>query len=204
MPRTASTFRLNAKNFFLTYPRCGESKEDLVAHLKLVFNGRWSYILVAREVHEDGGLHLHAVISCDRRVDISDTKRLDFGSFHGNYQSARSLHDTTAYVKKDGDFVEEGTPPKIKRSFEELVASTTEQDFWKLAASSFARDFVLNHERLEYFANKRFRESAIPKYEPSFTTFATIPAGVQNWQDQRLLVHCSLTFTLYNVCLHPL
>lgn len=44
-----------------------------------------------------------------------------------------------------------------------------------------ARDYVLNHERLEYFGRKHFAEIKTP-YVPLFTDFV-LPLAVKNWID---------------------
>lgn len=181
-----SNFRLNSRNFFLTYPQCGEDKSTLLTFLKSIFK-HWTYICVSREVHQDGGLHLHALICCSKKTDIRGP-RLDFQGFHGNYQAARDVNATATYIKKDGDYQEEGSPPQKKRSYSELTECQTESEYWELAANGFARDFVLNHDKLEYFANKRFRTSHVPTYESPFDTPATLPVTVQQWADQRLEV----------------
>jgi len=47
-------------------------------------------------------------------------------------------------------------------------------------AEHHPRDFVINHERLEYFANKRFKKSHAD-YVPNYTVFANLPGELEDW-----------------------
>lgn len=181
-------FRLSTKNFFLTYPSLSREQDDkdgLLSFLSENFEQfEPSYICVARELHEDGTPHLHAVVVCTRRRDIRNAHILDFRGKHGNYKQCRDLSASVTYIQKDGDFVEEGERPsgRTKRSYSSLVACTTAEQFWELASTEFSRDYIINHERLEYVANKLFKPS-LPEYTPSFT-FSSIPPIVDQWLQQ--------------------
>lgn len=91
-------FRLTGKNFFLTYPQCSIEKEDAASSLqhKLALD----YLLVAREYHEDGSPHLHALITAKKKTDIKNANFFDLGANHGNYQTARNTDDVRAYIQK--------------------------------------------------------------------------------------------------------
>jgi len=93
----------NGKRFFLTYARCDAEPTAL----KLFLEARAScrYVLVAREKHEDGALHLHACVEfCD--VQRHAVGWLDYEGKHPNKQDPRKWDACKTYVKKDGDFVE--------------------------------------------------------------------------------------------------
>ena len=51
--------------FFLTYPNCGVSKEDLMEHLKSL--GEVDKACVCQELHKDGTPHLHAFVKYQDR-----------------------------------------------------------------------------------------------------------------------------------------
>ena len=100
-------FRVAAKGWFLTYPKCSLTKEEALEALKGKRKGL-KQVLVAREVHQDGTPHLHAYLYYDRTFDCTNERFFDLGSFHPNVQSAKSLRAVQAYIKKDGDYVQEG------------------------------------------------------------------------------------------------
>ncbi len=53
-------FRCHSKTFLLTYSRCDVTKESMFEHLLGLIGNRFEYLVVAHELHEDGGDHLHA------------------------------------------------------------------------------------------------------------------------------------------------
>lgn len=110
------SFRLQAKNVFLTYSQAAtiETKESLLDFLKTRGNGI-TYCLVSRELHEDGNAHYHALISYAKRRDFRNPRYFDFNGIHPNMQSAASERATMEYIKKDGDIIETGNPPAGKQ-----------------------------------------------------------------------------------------
>lgn len=113
MPKDGVTkpkFRIQAKNLFLTYPKCGEPKGDLLDHLK-TFGPDVGYGVVARELHEDGSYHLHALVCFRTKYSTRDQRSFDWRGHHPNVQPARVVLDVANYVRKDKDFIEYGTLP---------------------------------------------------------------------------------------------
>jgi len=113
-------FRLNAKNFFLTYPQCPAAKDTLLAFLSGLRPS--TYVLVSSEQHADGTPHLHALLCLVDKYNCRNERFFDFESegrtFHPNLQAVRNLNDVRTYVLKDGNFVEQGEyvdPGKRKR-----------------------------------------------------------------------------------------
>jgi hypothetical protein len=104
--KPASRFRLQAKGWFLTYPKCTMSKEDALASLKA--KKTYDQIVVSRELHLDGTPHLHVYIKYATKFDLTNERFFDLGSFHPNIQVAKSLKAVLEYIKKDGDYIEEG------------------------------------------------------------------------------------------------
>ena len=94
----------NGKRFFLTYPRCEHTKEELLAFLSE--KAEVSHYTICRELHEDGTPHLHAC------VEFLDVQRhpvawLDFDGKHPNKQDPRKWVACVKYCKKGGDFIED-------------------------------------------------------------------------------------------------
>lgn len=98
--------RIQAKGWFLTYPRCSVSKEELMSFLKEM--PRYDSCVVCQEKHEDGEFHLHAFMKFTTKVYWSPIK-FDFTSngitYHGNYQVAKSFRAVERYIQKDGNFI---------------------------------------------------------------------------------------------------
>lgn len=100
---SGSKFRLNGHGFFLTYPQCAETKEDLLDFLLKLGADK---VVVAREKHESGEPHLHAYLKFEKKKDIRKPTYFDFKGYHGNYQTAKCPAAVIKYVKKDEDFLE--------------------------------------------------------------------------------------------------
>lgn len=125
--RKENSFRLNAKNLFLTWPKndadAGVVTNNLLEHFGA---DNVSYLCVSTEDHEDGTPHLHALVCLKNKVDIKNAATLDEigGGKHGNYQSAKNVRNVLEYVKKGGNFVEHGTcPVKANETKCRMIAS---------------------------------------------------------------------------------
>lgn len=111
------SFRVQSKEFSLTYPKCTVIKEDLLNHLKQERNS--IYVCVAKELHEDGQPHLHAHIIYNKRKDIKNAKYFDIQGFHCNIQATENSEAWNKYVKEDGDFIEHGEREVIFNLYEQ-------------------------------------------------------------------------------------
>lgn len=113
-------FRIQAKNFSITCPQCPLSKEDLLKHFKTLSP---VYVIVCEEKHEDGSPHLHAFIQFGRRKNVKDCKYFDFGGYHFNVQATKNVQDWIDYVKKEGQWIEDGILPSPKKKVEHDLQS---------------------------------------------------------------------------------
>lgn len=124
-------FQLNSKKICLTYPRCDVSADYAKSYLKSRLSDySVAYICVSREKHADGGYHLHAAIRTTTAIRTRSSSYFDMEgdgngnrSFHPNVQSARRFCDWIKYVKKDGQFLEEGSETEIKPDSDRLDPS---------------------------------------------------------------------------------
>jgi len=116
----------DGKRFFLTYPTCTRTPQELVAYLQGKAPVR-SY-LVARELHQDGQPHLHACVEFKthqrKAVDWLD----DFG-VHPNKQDPRKWAACKQYCKKDGDFLE-GPEDEPEDNLQETLAQMDTEEQW--------------------------------------------------------------------------
>ena len=76
------SFRFNAKTVFLTYAQCALPKEEVLERVAERFPIQ-DYI-VAREKHQDGGLHLHCYFRFVKKVDSRDPRVFDVLDCHPN------------------------------------------------------------------------------------------------------------------------
>lgn len=98
-------FRLAAKQFALTYPRCAVERARVDEELKTRFHP--SELASAREEHKDGGHHLHVFIAFLKRHDVRSSRHFDVAfdgqTYHPNVQRVRSRAAWLEYISKGAD-----------------------------------------------------------------------------------------------------
>lgn len=97
-------FRVSAKCFSLTYPRCNLSTADAIDKL-VESHGDAQYIAVSKETHEDGGYHLHAMILFENKKNIKNQKFFDIDNYHPNIQATRNIEKWVEYIQKEGTWL---------------------------------------------------------------------------------------------------
>lgn len=97
------SFRINAKNLFLTYPKCDATREDMRDHLYKLLDADYGVVkyIVAKEKHQDGTDHLHCFVELNKKLNVQNASYFDYNGHHGNYQSSRSPFATAKYCIKD-------------------------------------------------------------------------------------------------------
>ena len=101
-------FNLNSVKYFLTYPQCQTTKEEFIANLEQYFPDQVKQAAVARELHQDGNPHLHAIVIWNAKKHLRNAATLDVltkchdhpDGKHGKYESCRSLHLSAVYLLK--------------------------------------------------------------------------------------------------------
>lgn len=101
-------FRFQGKTAFLTYAQAEriEGKQTLFEFLQGC--GQPTKIIVAQELHQDGGVHYHAVLYWPTKRDIRDVRYFDFMGHHPNLAIVQDRKAVLRYVTKDGDFTNVG------------------------------------------------------------------------------------------------
>lgn len=101
-------FRINARSVFLTYPQCPLSKEELLTFL-CTLKYEAQYVIVCMEKHKDGTPHLHALINFQKKIDLQNQRFFDINGYHPNIQTTKNINASITYIKKCGDYIEEGS-----------------------------------------------------------------------------------------------
>lgn len=114
-PLIHATFYVDSKSWFLTWPHCGLTKEEVQSIL--LSKGRAiKGMVIAREEHLPvtptdeywEPFHIHAYILLEKRFCCRNSNFWDLDGHHGHYESAKSLTAVVRYIKKDGDILEYG------------------------------------------------------------------------------------------------
>jgi len=72
-----SSFRIESKNIFLTYPQCQTSLSMFQKKINEFFGDNLERGVISQETHKDLGLHLHAAVCLKERVRSRDQKVFD-------------------------------------------------------------------------------------------------------------------------------
>lgn len=179
-----AAFRFTAKNIFLTYPRCDVAPPVFVEWIKSQFPTA-QYWTVAQERHEDGGLHLHAVISFSRKYNSRVSTRFDFEGHHPNIQPVRVLRDVIAYISKDPIQLVTTHPQlgETRRTYGDIVANSTSTSEAEQAIKLwYPRDWLLFGDRIRTALNLHFRPQEEIYSTPTGLQFVPkLPFGLENW-----------------------
>lgn len=104
-----------SRNTFVTIPKSYQDFDELHNTLNKM-SKNISYILTAKEDHKDGTPHYHINIASSNALEYKSILKHILkvnGNIGGsiNIQNVKNSQATVTYIKKHGDFKEEGTPP---------------------------------------------------------------------------------------------
>lgn len=165
-----ANFRLQAKQFFLTFPQNDTAKETALARIHASFPATL-WIMIAQEKHQDGENHLHIGICFKERLRTRKSDYFDcIGEKHGNYQAMKSAKGTLAYLRKsDPSPLIYGDLPvdKEKHSKGDTVASMVLQGLSQVEICDAQPGyFLINKRKIEELAEwtkvKKMKESITP------------------------------------------
>jgi len=211
------SFRISAKQFFITYPRCDLDVEDVLARLNQLATmkerdiGRY---VMATEKHQDEGKHIHVYLKSSRKLNVRNEyyfdlkKRNGRGAFHPNIQSCRSPSKVMKYCMKDGKYIT--NIDKLISPFDEAIELSKKRkisEAIELLQDKQARTMVLYYDRIVSNLNSiAGMEDDLPR--KSFSVFLT-NYFLEIWDKTRTLIltgksgfgKTCFMITLYN---HPL
>jgi len=172
----------------LTYPRCDVPKEEALRILVDTLSDWEPNIRIGHELHDDEGDHLHGYIRLTRIANIRDERKFDLHYegrvYHPHIEVARDAKHCYDYCGKGGDFCEHGVPlPPRKATWKEALQQRTKEEFLQAVRDVSPRDYVINHERIEYYAAKQYATHA-PNYVPNPDHIWVVPDALQEWVDK--------------------
>lgn len=143
---------INAHAFWLTYSQSTLAKQEVFDHLKT--KGQTLRLIVCQETHQDGGLHIHALVEYVRKKCVLPS-HFDLKEEHPNvkvwdrvvqYKQWLANHWQYCY-KEDQNPLTEGSPPTAdrgKRSRDDAVRECVEvaRQEGLIAAQSRALDII--------------------------------------------------------------
>nr|AXU39841.1 replication-associated protein [Desmodium leaf distortion virus]AXU39846.1 replication-associated protein [Desmodium leaf distortion virus] len=199
MPLKPKTFRLAARNIFLTYPQCDIPKDEALQMLQTL---PWSvikpvYIRVAREEHSDGFPHLHCLIQLSGKSNIKDARFFDLthprrsANFHPNVQAAKDSNAVRNYITKEGDYCESGqykvhggTKANKDDVYHNAVNAPGAAEALDIIRAGDPKSFIVSYHHIKANLERLFAKPP-EKWTPPFrlSSFTNVPDEMQEWAD---------------------
>lgn len=162
------TFILNARYFLVTYPQCGLLDEWAVVEM---FGSLGAECLVGREVHANGGHHLHAFVDFGRKFRSRRPNVFDVDGRHPNIErSKRNPRKGAEYAAKDGDIVAGGLDitvlPKNLMGLTQdagstLLSAENRNEFFEFAEEFCPWDLITKFGSMYAFARWKWPENQL-------------------------------------------
>ncbi|QTJ62755.1 Replication associated protein [Tomato interveinal yellowing virus] len=193
-------FRINFKNYFLTFPKCSLTKEEALSQLQNIQTPtNKKYIKVCRELHEDGEPHLHVLIQFEGKYQCTNNRFFDLVSptrsahFHPNIQGAKSSSDVKSYIDKDGDTIDWGEFQIDGRSARggcqnandaaaEALNAGSAENAMAIIREKLPKDFIFQYHNLKSNLDRIFQEPPAPYVSPFLSSsFNQVPEELEDW-----------------------
>nr|AJE24907.1 replication-associated protein [Tomato leaf curl Bangladesh virus] len=199
-------FKINAKNYFLTYPKCSLAKEEALSQLlNIQTPTSKKFIRICRELHEDGTPHLHVLIQFEGKFQCRNNRFFDLTSptrsahFHPNIQGAKSSTDVKTYMEKDGDVLDHGVFQIDGRSarggcqsandaYAEAINSGSKAEALNILKEKAPKDYVLQFHNLNSNLDRIFTPPMEVYVSPfSSSSFDQVPEELEEWAAENVV-----------------
>lgn len=157
------TYVFNSRYVLLTYAQCGNLDGFAVMDCISALGGE---CIVARENHEDGGIHLHVFCDFGRKFRSRKTDVFDVGGFHPNIEASRGTPEKGYdYAIKDGDVLCGGLARPTTRGngdgsthskWTEITTATSREEFWELVHKLDPKSAACAYTQLSKYADWKF------------------------------------------------
>ncbi|CAI26267.1 replication-associated protein [Tomato leaf curl Madagascar virus-Menabe [Madagascar:Morondova:2001]] len=199
-------FKICAKNYFLTYPKCSLTKEETLSQIQsLQTPVNKLFIKICRELHENGEPHLHVLIQFEGKYQCTNQRFFDLVSptrsahFHPNIQGAKSSSDVKSYIDKDGDTIEwgefqidgrsaRGGQQSANDAYAAALNAGSKSEALRVIKELAPKDFVLQFHNLNSNLDRIFQEPPAPYVSPFLSSsFNQVPEELEEWVSENVM-----------------
>ncbi|ADO40562.1 replicase [Bhendi yellow vein India virus [India:Phalaghat OY03:2005]] len=199
-------FKINAKNYFLTYPKCSLTKEEALSQfLNLQTPVNKKFIRICRELHEDGNPHLHVLIQFEGKFQCRNNRFFDLTSptrsahFHPNIQGAKSAPDVKSYIDKDGDTLEwgefqidgrsaRGGQQTANDAYAAALNAGSKSEALRVIRELARKDYVLQFHNLNANLDRIFTPPLEVYVSPFLSSsFDQVPEELEEWVSENVM-----------------
>lgn len=188
-----AAFKFFGKHVLLTYPQCGAL--DAMAVGESIGSTGGKYI-IAKELHADGGIHLHCFVQWEFNFATTDKRQFDVDGCHPNFRKMyRTPKKGYAYCIKNGEIVggdlqavdvidddKSGTSgdsdTQRKSPWPEIILAKSRDEFFESCARLDPRSLCVGFMGLCKYADWRYRVDRSPYSTPGGVSIeaSTVPA----------------------------
>nr|WMX25043.1 AC1 [Sweet potato leaf curl Hubei virus] len=201
---TPNRFRINAKNYFLTYPQCSLTKEEALSQIQNIQTPvNKKFIKICRELHEDGSPHLHVLLQFEGKFQCKNNRLFDLVSptrsahFHPNVQGAKSSSDVKSYIDKDGDTIEwgefqidgrsaRGGQQSANDAYAAALNAGSKSEALRIIRELAPRDFTLQYHNLSSNYERIFAPPTQPYEHPFPSSSFVLPSVLLDWANNNV------------------
>jgi len=159
---------INSRYKLVTYAQCGDLDEWSIVDR---FAELGAECIVGRELHADGGTHLHVFADWGRKFRSRNARLLDVGDRHPNVVASWGTpEEGYDYAIKDGDVVAGGlTRPGSgggsnganDSKWVRIANAENREEFFALVRELDPKTYVTRSKDLEYFADRHYRPEPV-------------------------------------------
>ncbi|ADO40549.1 replicase [Bhendi yellow vein India virus [India:Tirupathi OY98:2005]] len=199
-------FKINAKNYFLTYHKCSLTREEALSQLQnLQTPTNKKFIKICRELHEDGEPHLHVLIQFEGKYKCQNQRFFDLVSpsrsvhFHPNIQGAKSSSDVKSYIDKDGDTLEwgefqidgrsaRGGQQTANDAYAAALNAGSKSEALRVIRELAPKDYVLQFHNLNANLDRIFTPPLEVYVSPFLSSsFDQVPEELEEWVSENVM-----------------
>lgn len=184
-----SKFRVNAKHFSLTYPRCDIPRDVALTLLRRTNHSDFSHFFIAQEHHTDNGLHLHIYLQFDHKKNITLQTAFDLTYkdliYHPNIQATKNRQKWLGYLaKEDKDALTNISKDSIGDLWAAVVQEEDPDVAIKLIAEKDPKKLVNNWNNINNYV-RATKKPKLEEWKPKFPLDQfNIPELVDRWKWQ--------------------
>ncbi|AHB52747.1 replication associated protein [Spinach yellow vein Sikar virus] len=205
MPRINS-FCVNAKNIFLTYFHTPIPIFILLEILQSInCPSDNPCFRVAQEKHQDGSLHIHALIQFKGKSKFRNPRHFDVThpnnstQFHPNFQGAKSSSDVKSYIEKDSDYIsneawynviDDVDPHYLKHltNHAEALNAGSAEAALAIIREKLPKDFIFQYHNLKCNLERIYTPPMEVYVSPfSSSSFDQVPEELEEWAAENVV-----------------
>nr|UQB76398.1 replication associated protein [Flumine genomovirus 5] len=169
-------FQLCTKHGLLTYAQC-ENLDAFKVVARLSELG--AECIVGREIHEDGGTHLHVFFAFEGKFRTRNERIFDVDGYHPNIvRSWGTPEKGWDYATKDGDVVAGGLERpsgsgdnETKNKWAFIIQADTRDEFWTRVEECDPRSMACNYGNLAKYCEWKYRPEFLEYEHPEGISF---------------------------------